>query len=368
MRKRNLFVQIVAVVVAIVALSWSSDPSSATPRPTPVITPVPTTTPEVLTVNVVEAFDLEGAVRIEVFELAVDGPGYLLRTVFSDEDIVSGLVNALDEDLVLGSRVRCPENFKLRFFFSGGRTEMLGLICFSEPDLVRGDDSVFGFHDAPLPADFQLAFSAAMSVTPRPDQVASDRIVRMAIAAVVDEHSELAEFTNFNYERLNLTQPMTVGASRYAYQSLEWRVEVSWAVVAEPVFKAKVISLPTGIEWEGEFMDDPATRGPRITPEDPVISDQVLDLVLGRLIEENRELAALSTTGFERYELTPEGLVGFSRFGYQNRDLELDVSWPVVLEPVFSVTVRAPGAGFKWTGEVMMSELPDEQGMLPEAM
>ncbi len=367
---RLIGVSAIVVLVSLAAVSCGSESPSApaTPRPTPIITPIPTVTPDASTVNVVEAFDLEDAARIEVFELAVDGPGYLLRTVFSDEEIVDRLVKSLDEDLVLGPRMRCPENFRLRFFFAGGRTETLGLVCFSEPDLVRGDDAVFGFHDAPLPDDFQLAFRTAMSVAPRPDQVASDSIVPRAIAKVVEAHPELAEYTNFDYERLDLTPPMTVGASRFAYQSLDWRVEVSWAVVAEPVFDVKATSLRTSVEWEGQFESEPITRRPTITPSNPVISDQVLELVLSRLADENGDLSGLSRIGFERYDLAFEGPPGGAWFGYRNRDWELDISWPVVSEPVFSVAVRAPGVGFSWSGEVMLSELTDGFEIEPEAM
>ena len=367
----RVFVALLLVwAVALTAVACGGDDPSVepTPRPTPILTPVPSPTPVAATVNVVSAFDLRGTARIEVFELQVDGPGYLLRTVFSDAQVVDKLIAALDEELVLQSRVRCPENFRLRFFFAGGRTETLGLVCFSEPDLVRGDDAVFGFMDAPLPADFRLAFRTAMAVAPRPDPVASDRIVPLAISGVLSEHPELVEFTNFEYERLNLTPPMTLGASKFAYQSLDWRVEVSWAVVAKPVYVVKVMSLRTGFEWEGTFEDDQLARAPEITPGVPVISDESLWLVLERLGKQDAELEQLSLSGFHRYDLSPEGLVGFSRFGYQNADWELEISWPVVLEPVFSVVVLAPGTDFRWDGEVLMSELDTYRQMSPEAM
>lgn len=364
-----------ALAVAVASCSGQTGAAGPISGVTPLQTPesVPTLEPTVNphTWNVASELDLRSASRIEIFELAIGGPGYLRRAVISDPDAIDDVVQSLDRSLGLQTSPACPDSFRLRFVFEGGqseRNETLGLVCSNEPALVRVDASVTGFAGALLPQRFRSTLQHTLAIERRLPAVASDRIVPEAISQVLAVRPDLAEYVNFEYEREDLSEAQEDGTSSFAYRSPDWLVEVSHEDVAEPVYSVSVRSVQSGFQWEGEIEAADLTRPPLITPADAVIADRVLKVVLDKLRSEDVLLASLPDDTFQRWDLTPvgtpEGSPDTFHVIYMGRHWEVEVMRsPAGLPaesvdvPVFNVTVRIPGEGFKWQGEVLLSQL-----------
>jgi putative hemolysin len=133
--------------------------------------PTSTPVPEVW-VNPAELAGLGDTVEIEILELNTEAAtGYVHRLTISDPDVVDWIVSALDVDLNLGPRVRCPAWYTLRFRLSDGEVQELGLGCNAEnPTFVRGGQDFWQGQDAEPPLQLSMLIqerlAAAAEETP----------------------------------------------------------------------------------------------------------------------------------------------------------------------------------------------------------
>jgi putative hemolysin len=129
--------------------------------------PTSTPVPEVW-INPTDLAGLDGTVEIEVLELNAEAAtGYVHRLTISDADVIAGIVFALDVDLKLGPRVRCPAWYTLRFRLSNGAVQELGLGCDAEnPTFVRGGQDFWQGQDAEPPAQFVALIQEQLATTP----------------------------------------------------------------------------------------------------------------------------------------------------------------------------------------------------------
>jgi putative hemolysin len=129
----------------------------------------PTVVPtEEIWINPAQQAGLEGAVEIEVLELNMDAStGYISRVTISDPDTIAQIVAALDVDLRLGPRARCPSWHVLRFRLAEGSVEELGLGCDAEkPTFLRGGQDFWQGYDAELPAQLTPLIQAQLAEAP----------------------------------------------------------------------------------------------------------------------------------------------------------------------------------------------------------
>jgi putative hemolysin len=135
----------------------------------PQVAEEPTVAPAVeVWVNPAQQAGLGDATEIEVLELNTEAStGYVSRVTVSDPDVIAQIVAALDEDLRLGPRVRCPAWYKLRFRLADGTVEELGLGCSAEnPTFVRGEQDFWQGYDGELPAELIPLIQAQLAEAP----------------------------------------------------------------------------------------------------------------------------------------------------------------------------------------------------------
>jgi putative hemolysin len=135
-------------------------------QPTAAPTAAPT---EELWVNPARLAGLAGAVGIEILELNMDAStGYVSRATVSDPDAVTQIVAALDADLRLRARARCPSWYRLQFRLADGSMETLDLGCDAEnPTFVRGGQDFWQGYDAELPAQLNPLIQAQLARAPQ---------------------------------------------------------------------------------------------------------------------------------------------------------------------------------------------------------
>jgi putative hemolysin len=130
----------------------------------------PTVAPtEEMWINPAQQAKLEDTVEIEVLELDMDAStGYVSRVTISDPDAIAQIVAALNVDLRLGSRLRCPEWYRLRFRLADGSVEEFGIGCSGEsPTFVRGGQDFWQNQDGELPPQFNRLIQAQLAAAPK---------------------------------------------------------------------------------------------------------------------------------------------------------------------------------------------------------
>ncbi len=139
--------------------------ASITVQPTESPTAAP---PEVAHINVVEQAGLTAAVEIEVLEWDLDSPSsYSHRLTITDSQVVARMVAALDTDLQLGPRARCPAWYTLRFHLADGTVQELGYACDPQnPTFLRGGQDFWQGQDVEPPGRFNEVVQEQLAASP----------------------------------------------------------------------------------------------------------------------------------------------------------------------------------------------------------
>ena len=105
------------------------------------------------TINIVAAADLQSTVRIDVCEL--DFACYEPLLTIDDSDLVSDLVAALDREMPLVARARCPAVYQIQFTLADGQQRSFGYTCeMKSPVFLRGSQDFWGDLDGVAPDVF----------------------------------------------------------------------------------------------------------------------------------------------------------------------------------------------------------------------
>ncbi len=124
-------------------------------------------------VNPVQQAGLGDTVEIEILELNMDAStGYISRLTISDPDTIAQIVAALDADMRLGSRLRCPDWYRLRFRLADGSVQEFGIGCSAEnPTFLRGGQDFWQDQDGELPPQFNTLIQAQLAAAPQGTEV-----------------------------------------------------------------------------------------------------------------------------------------------------------------------------------------------------
>jgi hypothetical protein len=181
-----------------------------------------------------------------------------------------------------------------------------------------------------------------------------------AIAYIIEHYEELSgiEVPAEWAEVLEGGQPAVIGYTKRMYQAGGWTVYVGYAVVAHPVYDVEIeCSGEPAFNWNGT-VDQNSTVTELSTSLEPTQTDilgpeQARDIAVEYVTANYPELAEEEPSVWEMENLTPEGLLGFSKLQYVSGSWTVNVSFPVVWKPTYSVelTVDAEPV-FEWMGSV----------------
>ncbi len=127
-----------------------------------------TTTPHI---NVVEQAGLIHTVKIEILELDLEPTSttidqYVHRLTITNPQVIDQIVAALDMDLQLGPRARCPAQYRLHFHMDDGTMEPLGYACNSENlSFLRGEQNFWQGQDVMPPTQFNEFIQEQVALT-----------------------------------------------------------------------------------------------------------------------------------------------------------------------------------------------------------
>lgn len=151
-------------------------------------------------------------------------------------------------------------------------------------------------------------------------------------------------------------QPPVIGYTKLIYATGGWTVHVGYAVVARPVYEVEIeFSGEPYFNWNGT-VDQSSTVTEQSTSMGPIQTDilgpdEARDVAVEYVKAGHPEL--MEHGDWEMENLTPEGLLGYSTLQYTSEGWTVNVSFPVVWKPVYSVEITVDADPvFQWTGSV----------------
>jgi putative hemolysin len=120
-------------------------------------------------INVVELAGLRDTTEIQILEFAMaDVSGLAQRATISDAGVIARLVAALDVDIPLDPRARCPTTYVVRFVLSDGSVVDLGYGCGAEAiQILRGEQGFWQGLDGRAPDGFSVLIQEQLAAAPQ---------------------------------------------------------------------------------------------------------------------------------------------------------------------------------------------------------
>jgi hypothetical protein len=150
-----------------------------------------------------------------------------------------------------------------------------------------------------------------------------------------------------------------IGAETYVYETVHgmiggqwWTVELAYSLVLNPVYMVAVnytqsgVASPVNIVWQGKYQNGTITETSynsniNSLPEQLSTQEQVRDDIMVYIETNHNETAqymlSLSWTGGRA---TKEGLIGAETYLYQTIGWDVIIQYPVVLDPIYTVTAK----------------------------
>ncbi len=182
----------------------------------------------------------------------------------------------------------------------------------------------------------------------------------IAVAYVIEQYEELsgietpAEWAEFAESGV----PALIGYTKRMYDAGDWTLYVGYAVVALPVYEVKIeYGGEPAFTWEGTIDQSSAVTevSTSLAPNQTEIlgPEQARDIAVEYVTANYPDLDVEAPLLWEMEDLTPEGLLGFSKHQYTSGSWTVNVSFPVVWKPTYAVelTVDAEPV-FEWMGSV----------------
>jgi len=153
-------------------------------------------------------------------------------------------------------------------------------------------------------------------------------------------------------------QPALIGYTKRIYVAGDWNVYVGYAVVARPVYEVEIdYGGEPAFNWNGT-VDQSSTvteLSTSLTATNTEIlgPEQARDIAVEYVTANYPELADDEPGVWEMENLTPEGLLGFNKLQYISGSWTVNVSFPVVWKPTYSVELNVDAEPvFEWMGSV----------------
>lgn len=293
---------------------------TATPAVTSTLPPGPVEEPSPTkgaVVNLAAELTLENAVGIEV--LYTDpGAGeleYQHLARIDDPEVVQRLVETLDQELALISRVRCPTLYLLRFEYDDGSSVELGYGCNrDDPSRLRGDQDFWVNPIKGVISDVEApdAFCDLLAPYLEGDAELSEELLSVrdrTLSWLRRVYPAQAPGEGLTWSSKRMTPEGVVGAEAYRFEAKNWSIEIRYPVGApeKVVYTIEVANDATGFRWKGEVAADgglktleqePGDQAVKINPVTALALDETVSLelsVAGHImtIKDADEVAAL---------------------------------------------------------------------------
>ena len=147
-----------------------------------------------------------------------------------------------------------------------------------------------------------------------------------------------------------------VGSSLQQFTGGDWKVNVSFAVVARPDYQVSVkYTGDDSFTWSGTVNQNTAVSEKSTSLEVVILSpEDARDIAVAYFIEVN-SFNVTAPGDWMTENLTQQDLVGFNKMQYTSGEWVVNVSNPVVWKPTYNVDVEYSLVGYVWSGRVDQS-------------
>lgn len=180
----------------------------------------------------------------------------------------------------------------------------------------------------------------------------------VAVAYVIEHYDELVDvWAPVDWAEVHEGgKPVVIGYTKLIYVAGNWKVYVGYAVVARPVYEVEIeYTGEPAFNWNGTVDQSSMVTetSMSLTPNqtDILSPEGARDIAVEYVKADNPWL--MEHGGWEMENLTPKGLLGYSRLQYTSEGWTVNVSFPVVWKPVYSVEITVDADPvFQWAGSV----------------
>lgn len=175
------------------------------------------------------------------------------------------------------------------------------------------------------------------------NQLPAAEQVRNDIVNFLRTHADAVPYLQtFNWTGGNITPEGLVGSSTYSYINNGWNVTMQYPIVPNPIYAitANYNQGTVTIVWRGTWQNTNITETSYVNNQLPT-NEQVLNALVNFLRTNHTETVQyLQSFVWTELSLTPEGLVGSSKFSYLNQGWNVTMQYPVVLDPIYTISAN----------------------------
>jgi hypothetical protein len=137
-----------------------------------------------------------------------------------------------------------------------------------------------------------------------------------------------------------------LGSEKYLYSSGNWELQIQYPVVPNPLYSltANYTSGNMTVAWSGTYQNGILTETSNVitaTYQVALTQEQVRDLTMQYISTNHAETAQyMNSHTWTGGRTTPEGIVGGETYSYQNSGWNVTIHYPVVPNPIYSITVE----------------------------
>jgi hypothetical protein len=184
--------------------------------------------------------------------------------------------------------------------------------------------------------------SATPEISPSPQTSIQEQTRDEVMNYVKANHAETTRYMqNLSWTGGSGTTSGIVGASTYTYLSIGWNVTMQYPVVLNPIYTVTADYNSSGISitWKGTWQNNTITE---TSYTDSLLTTEVeiRDAAVAYIVANHTEAAHLLVNFTWTGGQVDTGLLGSVLYQYNSTGWTVEIRYPVVLNPIYTITVN----------------------------
>jgi uncharacterized protein (UPF0333 family) len=204
---------------------------------------------------------------------------------------------------------------------------------------------------SPTPESTPLGFDITPSPSPEPQIFTVEQVRDAAMAYIMANHTETGSLmANLSWTGGRQDTGL-LGSELYLYNGGNWTVEIRYPVVQNPVYtiSSNYTEGDATVAWTGTCQNLTITETSYVAnnlTDKLSTQENVRDAVMAYIKAYHGETAVyMQSLAWAGGRTTPEGIVGAETYSYQGSGWKLEMQYPVVPNPIYTVSANYTGRG-----------------------
>ena len=232
------------------------------------------------------------------------------------------------------------------------RQTLLIIIAIAAVVIIVGGYATWALLNSNQPGSLAATPSPTATATPEPSSSTGDTVQKQVRDASMNyikaNHEETIQLMTDLSWTGGRQETGLLGGETYIYTSAGWVVTIKYPVVANPSYTvtANYSSGYASVAWQGTYQDQTFTETSYISninnlPTQLSIQEQVRDAIMVYIEANHNETAQyMQNLNWTGGRATPAMIVGSETYIYQTIGWNVTMQYPVVLDPIYTVTAK----------------------------